>query len=166
MSLHYILDGYNVLHQIPQLAAVEVQKQRSELVRFIQTDSPQGSFKNKVTIVFDGYCSQGFVSSAVEVIFSQDKSADEKIKSIVAHAQNKKNIIVVTDDREIQYAVRAHAAEVCCVKDFLSRLQLGGNEGKQRKTTKDNQQSVKNISKTLEFEINEELKKIWLKKKE
>lgn len=133
----------------------------------IESAQPQGSFKNRVTVVFDGQAGiwGGERGAPVEVVFSKAESADEVIKRIVAGAENKKNIVVVTDDRDIQYAVRSHGAKVKTPADFFARARParpGGTEKSGRPG--ESSQASKYIPKTLEYEINAELEKIWIKK--
>ena len=59
MSLHYLLDGYNVIHQMPDLNRPALEDQRRALVHFLETRRPQGSSRNRVTIVFDGNANVG-----------------------------------------------------------------------------------------------------------
>ena len=54
MSLHYILDGYNILKQIPAFNDLSLEDGRRGLMRWIETQRPQGSVNNTVTVVFDG----------------------------------------------------------------------------------------------------------------
>ena len=158
MSLHYLLDGYNILHQMPRADESAFEQQRERLIGLFQQSRPHGSLKNQMTIVFDGY---GKVdSSTIKVIFSGDESADSRIRKMVEQSQNAKNIIVVTDDRDIQYAVRASGAKVCAVKDFLQK----SDSKFQKKPNAPSGNSSKKISKAVEFKINSELENIWLKK--
>lgn len=162
MSLHYLLDGYNIIHQIPSLVAKKLEGGREGLIRFIDNYRPQGSRKNSVTVVFDGQAGviSPQVQRSIKVVFSQDESADDKIRSIVAKSLQKKNIVVVSDDKELRFSVRALGAKVLNVKDFLMQtrsvlvLTPKGNVKKEEE---------KNIPKTLEHKITDELKKIWLK---
>ena len=54
MSLHYLLDGYNILKQIPALNDLPLEDGRRGLLRWIETQRPQGSVNNTLTVVFDG----------------------------------------------------------------------------------------------------------------
>ena len=167
MSLHYLLDGYNISNQLPIKSLDKLEDQRKNLVSFIERNRPQGSVRNKVTIVFDGRAGIEYqqMSVSVEVVFSKDEIADNKIRSIVEKARNKKNIIVVTDDREIQYAVKANGAKVLSVKDFLAQ----GNKSQASRTSNRKRSSKnekqKRIPRVIEFQITSEMKKIWLDKK-
>ncbi len=125
----------------------------------------KGSINNQLTIVFDGKATVfgSFESGPVKVIFSHGESADEKIKRIVSDAGDKKNIVVVTDDRDIQYAIRALGAKSMAVKEFLSKAKpslMASNVKK--KQLKENKQ----ISNVLESKITSEFERIWLKSKE
>ena len=170
MSVHYILDGYNIVHQMPALKLDKLEDQRRSLIHFIEQCSPQGSSKNYVTIVFDGASDVfgGMKSAAATIVFSQGESADDKIRRIVAEAKNTKNIVVVTNDRDIQYAVGALGAKATSVSEFLSK---GKSAGKRKPIAKKNtkqakkvsSESEKYISKADESKITSELGTIWLK---
>ena len=165
MALHYLVDGYNVIHQMSQLDHFKLEAQRLGLIHHIEHCRPQGSIKNKVTIVFDG---QGGLltsqlSSALETIFSVGESADDKIKEIVYQSKNAKSIVVVTDDRDIQIAVRKSGAQISSVSEFLSKGQHKVS-GKNIGNDKSGASSYKNISHTDQFNINSEMSKLWLKK--
>ncbi len=55
MSIHYLLDGYNIIHQMPAaLDLTKLEDQRRHLIRFVEQHRPQGSANNRVTIIFDG----------------------------------------------------------------------------------------------------------------
>ncbi len=156
-----------MIHRIPALTQGSLEEQRARLLRLIESARPQGSFKNRVTVVFDGQVGiwGGERGTSVEVVFSKAESADELLKKMVAGADNKKNIVVVTDDREIQYAVRAHGAAVRTPADFFARARPARAQGaKKSGRPGGSSQPAKHIPATLEYEITSELEKIWVKK--
>lgn len=167
MSLQYLLDGYNIIQQSPVLSERKLKDGREKLVRLIEAHRPQGSCNNSVTIVFDGR--SGMISQqksvTVKTIFSQGESADEKIKRIVDASKNKKRIVVVTDDKEIRFYVRALGASPISVKEFLKKIHLTSEKSRrniERKSSKS--QGIKQISKSVECKITEELMEVWLKR--
>ena len=127
--LHYILDGYNVVHRSNKLSHRSLEKCRERLVRFIKKERPQGSLKNKVTIVFDGNPEvDGFVaaerSSAlspypIEVIYTHTMSADDFIVRLVQKADHPKAVVVVSDDKEVRDKTRLLGAKILSVQAFL-----------------------------------------------
>ena len=174
MSLHYLLDGYNILHQMPLdvQGSLEhqgaLQDQRGQLIQWLEVHRPQGSVKNAVTIVFDGksgILGGPSLSSSMKVIFSQDESADGKIKSLVAQAPNKKSIVVVTNDKDVKFAVRALGAKVMGVQDFLSNISSPPLSKKGSLNRSVDREGSQKVSTTLEYKITSELEQIWLKSK-
>ncbi len=133
------------------LSSKKLEEQRAGLIRYIELKSPQGN--NSVTIVFDGKedVYSPAVDSKVRIIYTKGESADEKIKKMVKASSQVKSIVVVTDDRDIQYSVRAAGAKISSVHDFLHQ-KPAPKSGRSRK-----------VSRESEQKINEELKDIWLK---
>lgn len=126
----YILDGYNIINQIEDFSAKTLSIKRELLIKFLIRKKPQGSYKNKVIVVFDGnneiFLNQHEVLKDynIEIIFSST-TADEKIKDIVKNLKAPQNFIVVTDDKEIKFYVRYYKAKVMSVKEFIAKTKIG-----------------------------------------
>jgi predicted RNA-binding protein with PIN domain len=168
MSLHFLLDAYNIIYQLPELSRGNLEEQRDKLIAFVDAKRPQGSPKNAVTIVFDGRPgnSRPRASVSAKVIFSLDESADERILRLVDEAANRKSVIVVTNDRAVQYAARALGAKVIEAVAFMGKgLERPSKAAGNAKGKQNRQDPPKEISLTLESQINEELRSVWLKEK-
>jgi len=164
MALHYILDGYNIVKQIPEFADLKLEDGRESFIRYLEVHAPQGSRNNLLTIVFDGRSgmSSNPRSSNVQVFFSCDESADDRIKKMVAGSDRIRSLIVVTDDREIQVYVRKLGAKVLNVRDFI-----GAQRPHQDKTFKIKRKDTgtkdrKHINDHVQQEINSEMMRVWL----
>ncbi|MCK5533480.1 NYN domain-containing protein [bacterium] len=170
MSLHYIIDGYNVIKQVTYLSGLKLKNGRDSLISILEKHRPQGSLKNKVTIVFDGkdntFISHNISSASliktnsnINVIFSKNETADDKIKRIARKAINPKILIVITDDKEILYFLRSYGIKTQSVKQFLKPI------SKKNKFIKKSQhftsQKKPILSSEKAVEITRELKKIW-----
>ncbi len=157
MPLHYIIDGYNLIKHRCFTPSSNIHDPRFALIQFLRKEKPCGSPKNKVTILFDGYSGDlSLRGLEFEVIFSCEASADERIKKIVESASIPKNLVVVSDDRQIRDFVKLCGAVSLRVEEFLNfsrkkvssravdlpKAELGGNAARK---------------------INDELRKIWLK---
>ena len=173
MSIHYLLDGYNVIHQMPlALDQTKLEDQRWCLVRFIEQYRPQGSINNPVTVVFDGSVDVfgGMKSSVAKILFSQGESADDMIKEIVGQAKNTKDIVVVSDDRDIQYAVRALGARISGTRAFIDKAKVSkkmdthkvARPAKKGSVKDSSSEQEKYILKSDEFKITSEFSRIWL----
>lgn len=88
------------------------------------------------------------------VIFSRGESADERIKKLLELITNPKNVVVVSDDKEIKFYALACRAKAQSVEDFLSLQDKLPRKGAQMPAAE--------ISCTQMHKINEELRKIWL----
>ncbi|MBU1524491.1 MAG: NYN domain-containing protein [Candidatus Omnitrophica bacterium] len=147
--LAYIIDGFNLVHKISSLK--NSASPHTCLIQYIKRNKLTGSRRNRVVMVFDGGINEEAAGEReYEVIFSQDRSADDLIKERVKHAKNKSQILVVSDDREIRDAIKSEGACPLRTADFLKIKK------------KDNQEKEKEISYTLQREITEDMRKVWL----
>jgi predicted RNA-binding protein with PIN domain len=161
MSLHYVIDGYNVVRH----ASFAVKGHASpavSLIQCIRNNRLCGSMKNRVTIVFDGYPTMSNPQqplSDCEVVFSQDESADDRIRFMVEHIANPKIVIVITDDRSVQFHAKAAGAAVCGVEEFITSKEASAAVKRQKADLKPE------LSTLDAARINNELRKLWLNEK-
>ena len=161
MSVQYLLDGYNAIHRIPQMAGwATIREARENLLRYLKEGDLCGSPKNQMTVVFDGQPGICYPqrASSIKIVFSSKETADDKIKSLVAQAKNKKSLYVITDDKALGQSVRGLGAKTISIKDFFGKMEPGAKAS----AVKRPESSEKYIPKVVEFKINDELKKIWI----
>ena len=148
--LVYIIDGFNLIYQVASLKNSNIPHQA--LITYIRKNKLTGSRNNRVLIVFDG----GFDLEAIEqrgrfeILFSGESTADSLIKKRLSGMKNKKEIVIVSDDRELRDAAKTEGARSCRIADFI-RVKTEPKEHQ------------KEISPTLAHEITQEMRKIWLK---
>ncbi len=139
------------------------------LLDFIKFKKPCGSPKNKISVVFDGYppanSRHSFDQAEINVIYSQEITADARIKAMLDICQNPKIVIVVSDDREIQFFAKSAGAKAAGVEEFIhsakldpDSLRLKGN----LKTLRDDLLKPE-LNYTQANQINKEFRKLWLK---
>lgn len=143
-----------------------LEERREGLIALIERYQPQGSWRNSVTIVFDGKSDvyAPLRHSKVRIIFTLDETADEKIKRLVQQSPSRKSIVVVSDDRDIKYHIRALGATPMSVRDFLSKISEPKPAAMAARIKGQAPADTKRISKTLEQKITSELVEIWLGK--
>ena len=123
MSLHYIIDGYNLIKHRSFAPSANIHDPRFALVQFLRREKPCGSLKNKVTIVFDGYSGDlSLRGLEFEVIFSCETSADERIKKMVESEPLPKSLVVVSDDRQIRDFAKLCGVVSLGIDEFLPIL--------------------------------------------
>ncbi|UCC95737.1 MAG: NYN domain-containing protein [Candidatus Omnitrophota bacterium] len=147
--LVYIIDGCNLIHKVPSLK--KSASAHAHLIGYIKKNKLTGSKNNKVIIVFDGE-PYSLPHYDFEVIYSHQMTADEIIKRKVQKLENKRQVIVVSDDREIQDFARSQGAHTQKITEFVKAKKSGKRK-----------EDEKAISYTLAHQITEEMRKIWLK---
>lgn len=159
MALQYIVDGYNVIKKTSFLNHKKLKDAREAFLNFIEIYRPHGSPNNKITVVFDGNKDVFDFGHNYDfcVIFTKNESADSFIKSQVEQTQDPKNIIIVSDDKEIIFFCRSRGAKILEVKDFVKK---GCKKFQAPKTGKTDFWELSALERK---KINEELSRIWLK---
>ena len=160
MSLQYIVDAYNLTnHPRFKLITRAVNIQHS-LADFIRINKLTGSKNNKVILVFDGYPPQNQdlpENDGLTCMFSRKIEADELIKKIVEESGSVRNIIVISDDKQVQLASRLLHAQVCGVEEFIC-----GKKDKRIARVEKVDANGAELTYSAMQKINAELKKRWL----
>jgi predicted RNA-binding protein with PIN domain len=178
MSLRYIIDGYNIINHPLFIQQTTKRKKISDnyrtqyagalLLEFIKINKLCKSPKNTTIVVFDGYpkASGEKIDTEMSVVFARTESADERIKKIVEGSGNARNTIVVSDDKEIRYFVKSMGAYAMGVEEFLlpaiKTHPILNAKDKKRQDREEASLEVELTYRQMD-EINQELKKLWLK---
>lgn len=159
--MHYIIDGYNVINH-PSFTGARKKKQYPQLalLDLIKFKKLCGSQKNQVTVVFDGYSAEIESLCAdreIKVIFSREVTADEKIKKIIDYSGNLRNIVVVSEDKEIVYFAKYAGCKPMGINEFI-----GISDAPRKINIKEKNLPKQDLNYNQIKKINDELKKIWL----
>lgn len=158
MSLRYIIDAYNLInHPLFNPRSRKLSDPRRALADFIISNKLTGSRKNKVVLVFDGYppTEETPAEEGLTCLFSRMIEADDLIRKLLEESGRTSEIIVVSDDRQVQESARMFRAGVCSVEVFIcaKNVRGRGSAGAEEDTK---------VSYSKMQIINEELKKRWL----
>ncbi len=136
MTIHLIIDGYNVIRQsleLQLLDARELEAGRTALLARLAAYREQ--HRHKITVVFDGWLGGDLKETrdrrqGMLIIYSRrGEKADEVIKRLLA--VDKQRAVVVTSDREIQaWAQEVGAAWITAGQFEMQHLlaQSGGTD--------------------------------------
>lgn len=121
MSVHYLIDGYNATRAVG-LGGKSLEDERNALIRFLTQRRPQGSAKNRVTVIFDSR--ENLFSpiervAGIEIRFSRGRSADDAIVDFVEEANNPKEIVLVSNDRGLKQRVQGTGVRTMGVQEFF-----------------------------------------------
>lgn len=128
MSIHYLIDGYNLIETHRDSFPGSLSCARQKLIDRIIAARPQGSIRNRITIFFDGQ--PGISSpniSGLDVRFTRGRDADWYIKSFVNKHPNPKQLVVVTDDKSIIKETVSSGAKAMSTEDFRKKLSVSAN---------------------------------------
>jgi len=159
MSLLYIIDAYNTIHHITFVPIrKKIKDPQRALLEFIKDRRLGKKSKSKITVVFDGYpqvSAQNLEETDINMVFSREETADARIKRMVETSKNPKNIVVVSDDREIIFFVKSIGSRSIGVEEFINP------QVKPQRKKEDLIKPELNFSQINK--INQELKALWLK---
>lgn len=131
MSIHIIVDGYNLIRQSPELAPLDqadLQAGREALITMLA--GYKRVKKHRITVVFDGSDTPSLYpqrsnEQGVTVVFSSGgELADAVIKRMAGRGGE--GVIVVSSDRDIQRYCEQRRATVIDAGSFEQKLLLAG----------------------------------------
>lgn len=161
MSLQYIVDAYNLInHPAFKPTSKPALNIQHALADFIRLNRLTGSKNNSLVLVFDGYgplLEDIPRQDGLLCMFSRAQEADELIKKIVQESASPKNIVVVSDDKEVRLTSRFLRARVCSVGEFI----CGKNDSRSAASAELAALDFKLSFSKME-KINAELRKKWL----
>jgi len=129
MSLHLIIDGYNLIRRSPSLSILDrqdLERGREELIRRLALYKRTRSFP--ITVVFDGWNQANLSGSrttqrGIRVVFSRrGQKADEVIIQMAKEMGER--AMVVTSDTQIQLEAKHHDAAVIPSQEFEQRMEM------------------------------------------
>ena len=157
--LHFIVDGYNLINKIEKLNKLSLKGKRDAFLSLLADYKARISLRNKITVVFDGkreVFHPAVKNSYLDVIFSKGQDADSLIRTMIDEKVNSKSLVIVTDDNEILYYAKSRRIRHKSAKGFLEQINRKRNTSRQDEDFK--------IDFKQAYKINEELRKVWMKK--
>ncbi|MFZ5570967.1 MAG: NYN domain-containing protein [Thermodesulfobacteriota bacterium] len=129
MSVHIIIDGYNLIRQSQALASLDQQDMQLGREALIDMLSAYKKIRpHAITVVFDAAGAPDFIepqlrAKGIGIRFSRrGESADEVIKRMLA--REKERALVVSSDREITRFAETCQAAVISSEEFENRLAM------------------------------------------
>lgn len=129
MSIHIIIDGYNLIRQSSALSVLDCQDMQLGREALVDLLIKYKRLKHhKITVVFDGsnaipYFQDRDYNNGIEIKFSyKGESADDVIKKM-AYAQKEK-ALVVTSDRDVANSAASFGSAVIGSNEFEKKLEM------------------------------------------
>lgn len=129
---HYIIDGNNLIGKIPAL--MKIQKKDKQSSREKLALMLQRFFLNKkanVTLHLDGFAVSKINAGKKKIIYSEDITADEKIKNQIEKSKSPRTITVITSDSNLSQFAKVCSCKVIPSEDFAKQLNSKSQDDEQ-----------------------------------
>lgn len=153
----YIIDGYNLIHKIPEFRSVlheslehAREKLEQKLIGFLSTNNA------KFILVYDGVRMPAQQRQRkvhhLKIIFSKNpQDADSIIKKLISQNSNHKNVYVVSADLDLVNEARAFHANSLSPVDFINRMQVMKKESFEIRQKYNHTMSKKELAEWLKL---------------
>ena len=141
----FLIDGNNLIGKISSIKKIKNKDKESvrEKLVFLIEDYFHRK-KGKVYLHFDGFENVPLRLSKGKIIYSEKSTADNNIKEQIERAKNRKNLIVISSDHEIQNFARVCSCEVLSSEEFAKELTS-------KKNANEEESRIKSIDDIEEF---------------
>jgi len=120
---HYIIDGNNLIGKIKSLHKIQLMdKQGSREKLSFMIDNYFHDKKARVTIHFDGFAKHPIKLTYANIIYSENNSADSKIKKQIEMSNNRRIITVITSDSNLREYARVCSASLLKSEEFAKKM--------------------------------------------
>ena len=121
--LTYIIDGNNLIGKISSL--MNLQKKDKSASRENLVFMLDRYFSNKkfsVTLHFDGHPNTVINSSKMKIVYSENYTADDKIKKQISQSKSPRNLIVITSDSNLAQFSKVCSCNVISSEKFVAEI--------------------------------------------
>ena len=119
----YLIDGNNLIGKIKSLSRIQKNdKQKSREKLAFMLDNYFSNKKHNAFLHLDGHSGDAIKTSFIRIQYSENKTADERIKYQIAQTANRKNITVVTSDNNLAEYARVCSCTVITSESFARQL--------------------------------------------
>lgn len=143
--INYIIDGNNLIGKIKSLMDLQRKdKQASREKLAFMLDRYFIGKKNQIMLHFDGHPNDKINTTSLKIVYSENLTADEKIKKQIGNSSSRKNIVVVTSDMNLADYARVCSCKVISSDEFAVMLKNMNQED-------DEESRIKQINNNDEF---------------
>lgn len=128
MALHIVIDGYNLIRQSRELAAIDRRDMQAGREALLDKLARYRKVKPyKITVVFDGSYAKGLyprrdTHKGITIIYSSGAdTADDVIKDM---AEQERSLLVVSSDNSVAAYSELHGAETITSPEFEMRMEM------------------------------------------
>lgn len=141
----YIIDGNNLIGKISSLMNLQKKDKQSSREKLVyMLDRYFYNKKTNVTLHFDGHPNARINSSRMKIVYSENQTADEKIKKQISQSKSPRNLNVVTSDSNLAQFAKVCSCNVIASDVFAAEIKKIDSEA-------DEQSKINSINNIDEF---------------
>jgi predicted RNA-binding protein with PIN domain len=126
--LTYIIDGNNLIGKISSLMNLQNKdKQASRDKLVFMLDRYFVKKKSNVSLHFDGHPGTVINSSRMKIVYSENHTADDKIKKQISQSKSPRNLNVVTSDSNLAQFAKVCSCNVISSEKFVADINKSGS---------------------------------------
>jgi predicted RNA-binding protein with PIN domain len=138
MQRQYLIDGYNLIYQFPELRKLLERDLESARERLISRLSSFAIEENvEVMVIFDGDTripENSIKRQGVKVVFSKmPEKADPVIKRLIDSKSDSDDMVLVSSDLEIVNYAKLNSVSVVSSRSFANDLTVNSTRDKEKK---------------------------------
>ncbi len=164
-----LIDGYNVIHKIPELSDaldISLLTAREKLARYCQRWLTARKDVDQFCLIFDGSSEVLDMSGpnlpGIRSIYTKtEEKADDRILDMIYQLEGACRFIVVSDDNYVRRNSVKHDTTPMSVAEFQQTLKRGIKSKASRAKGKDNSNDKSSLSPIQEDAITRSLMKEW-----
>ena len=132
---HYIIDGNNLIGKIASLQKLQKKNKQSsrDKLAFILESYFLGKPNNKISLHYDGFPGQSIKIQNIRIIYSGKKTADDEIKYQIEQEKNRRNLIVVSSDRNLKDFASVCGCDWMSCEDFAKAVMNRSPDDEEKK---------------------------------
>jgi len=124
----YLIDGNNLIGKIKLLTDLQKKDKQASREKLAHlTDRYFANKKVEVILNFDGFANQKINVTKTKLVYSDNRSADEKIKKQIKVEYSKRNIVVISSDNNVREFAKVCGCEVILSEDFGKEITKSQN---------------------------------------
>lgn len=157
--MQYFVDAYNLLFKL-QPSRGSLEQKRTVVISTINEFALQLNLS--IILIFDATRQKERLGiarghyEALEIVYTEDKSADDYILKEVEYSRNPSLIVVVTSDRELGGRASQLGAKIMSIRQFSEWLVKKKQKAKKTPTVKDSPAQIKRLLEIFEKQLKEE----------
>lgn len=121
--IQFIIDGNNLIGKLAELKKIQKKDKQSSREKLVfMLDRYFETKKLRVSLHLDGYPGDHIGANRMHIVYSENKTADEKIKLEIDKSKNKRLLSIVTSDRNLMEYARVNSCKVIKSENFVKEL--------------------------------------------